>query len=134
MEFEDVLESVVWALPFLVIAAIFYGIAAWKKNKGQGFHAEAKQLLSQGNHKEARELLLQALWKANEIPQLERRILTDLGKLYEEINVAFDPGDYMVLIRQFEQLSTKKSHKAISEMKKVQAVKKGLIGGMPTLP
>jgi hypothetical protein len=131
MNGEDILESIAWAIPFLVIAAVFYAIAAWKKSKGRGLHRQAQLLLSSGRRNEARDVLLQALWKANEEPNLERQILADLGRLYGEIGTPFSPDDYEVLIGQYKQLKKKGSHKAISEMKKVQALKKELIDRMP---
>ena len=131
MEAEDIFESFVWALPFLMIACIYYGIAAWKKAKGRGLRDRALALLSSGNHGDAHDVLMQALWKANEEPRLERQILADMGRLYEKIGIRFSAEDYKLLIGQFEQLSKKGSYKAISEMKKVQALKKALIGKMP---
>ena len=133
MNAEDFIESIAVALPFLLIAAVFYAIAAWKKSKGRGLHDQAQQLLSSGSHRDARDVLLQALWKANQEPHLERRILADLCRLYTEVGIQYSADDYEVLIGQFEQLSRKKSYKAISEMKKVKALKKELIGRMPNI-
>ena len=133
MEAEDLLESLAWALPFLALAGVFYALAYWKERKGRGLHAEAQQLLSSDQPEQAREILLKSLWKANETPALERRILVDLRELYRKAGVAFDPSDYELLVRQFEQLSKKGSHKAFSEMKEVQGLKAALIERLPAL-
>jgi hypothetical protein len=133
MSAEDLLESILWAIPFLAIAGVLYAFAIWKKSKGKGLCAQARERLRSGQRGEARELFLQALWKANEEPSLERLILSDLSRLYGDVGPAFPGGDYEVLIGQFEQLSRKKSHKALSEMKQVQALKKELIGRMSRL-
>ena len=133
MEMEDILEGIVWALPFLAIAGIYYVIAIWKKTKGKGLHARARELLDSGSYKEARDVLLQSLWKANETPQLERQILNDLSRVYENLGIAFESSNYKELIRQFEMMSSKHSQKAISEMKKIQALKKDLIDRMPRI-
>lgn len=137
MEAEDLLGAVVWALPFLAIAGVFHAIALWKRTKGRGLHERGRQLVVSGDARDAREargVLLAALWKANEEPLMERRILADLDRIYREAGVAFSPDDYEVLIRQFEALSRKGSNKALGELKKVQGVKHELIGRMPPLP
>jgi len=131
MTTEDILESLVWGLPFFLIAIVFYCIALWKKGKGRGLHAEAQRLVESGDQQTARHVLLEALWKANEEPKLERRILADLCRVYVKAGVSFDSGDYEILIRQYEQLAKKGSHKAFSELKEVQALKKSLIDRMP---
>lgn len=133
MEASDIMESLAYALPFLAIAGVFYLIAARKKRLGRKLHAQAKHLLASGRDKEARELLLQALWKANEEPGLERQILDDLGQFFQEAWVDVLIDDYRLLVRQFEALAKKGSHKAISEMKKVQGLKQALIDRMPSV-
>ena len=116
MEAEDILVGCLYALPWFAIAGIFYAIAMWKKSKGRRLHTQALSLLASGNDKDARDIFLQALWRANEEPSMERRILADLGRLYEKTGVNFRAGDYEVLIRQFEQLSRKGSQKAIADL------------------
>ena len=131
MQPEDVLESIVVAVPFLLLAALFYGLAARKKHKGKSFHSQAKQLIENGNDTEAREVLLRALWSANEEPHLERNILADLRELYTRVGIELETDDYDLLISQYESLSRKGSHKAWSDLKQVQALKSELIDRLP---
>ena len=62
---------------------------------------------------------------------LERQILPDLGHVYEKLGVTFESSNYKELIRQFELMSLKHSQKAITEIKKIQALKRELINRMP---
>lgn len=131
MAADDILECLAYALPWLALAGVLYAFAFWKKSKGRKLHAEAREHLATGDLDEARDRLLQALWKANEEPEIERRILADLDVVCQRSQVDFRSDDYEVLILQFEQLSKKGSHKALAEMKKVQALKWRLIERMP---
>ncbi len=131
MQPEDFLEAFAFAVPWFLLAGLFFAIAAWKKRKGGGLHAEARQLLAEGKDIEAHPVLLEALQSANEEPRIERGILADLGGVYQRAGIAFRADDYELLILQFEQLSKKGSHKAWSELKQVQALKFELIERMP---
>lgn len=130
MESDIVLESILYASPWLLVAALLYSIALWKKRCGRNLHADARLLLSEGRSDEARENFLCALWKSNEEPQLEREILAELRQFFGDANRGFRPNDYEKLIRQFENLSKKSSHKAFSELKEVQTAKSHLIDQM----
>ena len=131
MQPEGFLASAMVALPFFLLAAILYAIASWKKRQGIGLHVDAQRLLDIGDEEAGRNVLLQALWSANEEPSIERQILRDLRNLYSRSGVDFQTDDYEVLISQFERLSRKGSHKAWSELKKVQVLKSELIDRMP---
>ncbi|MCA9231771.1 MAG: hypothetical protein KDA57_14065 [Planctomycetales bacterium] len=132
MDSDIVLESILYASPWLLIAAVFYIIAWWKKLGGESYYSNARNMLSEGKVEEARESFLCALWKANEEPHLERAILAELRQFYDEAHGGFRPEDYEKLIVQYERLSTKGSHKAFAELKEVQAAKSYLIEQMRT--
>lgn len=133
MDADILVDSVAHALPFLALAGVFYLVALWKKSSGRSLHARAQQHLLAGNRKGALDDLRQALWRANEEPVLERRILTDLDALYRDAGLPFSAANYELLIEQFDRLSKKHSQKAHAEMKKVLALKKQLIDHMPAL-
>ncbi len=126
-------EAFIWALPYILIAAVMYSIYVFKTSRGKDLFKKAKQAINQGDLAEGVTLLKQALWKANEKPNLEHEILNELNRAYQEKTIVFDCRDYQVLISHYEQLAGKSSHKAISEIKKVQALKKQLIDKMPDL-
>jgi hypothetical protein len=130
MDGDILLESAVYALPWFLLAAIFYGFALWKKFRGQNLLSDARQLRTAGKTQEACGTYLNALWKANEEPRLEREILAELSQIYGGTNPKFRSGDYETLIVQFERLSKKGSHRAIAELKEVQSLKSHLIEQM----
>jgi len=127
MEAEDIL----WALPYLILAAVLYSIYLWKTARGRNLLTKAQSLLSSGDTGQAVDLLKQALWKANEKEELERSILAELDRAYRSRSIPFDSHDYVLLIGQFQELKKKGSTKAMAELKKVQALKKKLIEYMP---
>jgi len=127
MEAEDIL----WVLPYAILAAVLYSIYLWKTARGRGLLARSQSLIGAGNLREGVHLLKEALWKANEKPDLEQSILDELTKAYQASGKPFDAHDYILLIGQFRELSKKGSTKAIEEMKKVQKLKKQIIDRMP---
>lgn len=130
MDADIVLESVLYASPWLLVAALFYAIAWWKKRRGKDLFSEARELLAAGQVREARESLLSALSSANEEPQLESAILAELERCCTESSASICFEDYRALISQYQRLSRKGSHKALSELKQVQSAKSQLIGRM----
>ena len=134
MNDEDILQIVVRAGPFVILTAVFYCIYLWKTTRARKLLTKATTSFGDANAREAVSLLKQALWKANEKPELERSILAKLGQAYQQWMIAFNESDYLILIGQFEQLSQKGSYKALQEVRKVQTLKKQLIDRMPDLP
>jgi len=130
---DDLLGSLLWALPFFALAGALYAYGMHKQRRGRRLHARAQELLSGGDREQARATLLQSLWNANETPELERRILADLAGLYRDAGVSCDLNDYDVLVRQYEQLAKKHSQKALLELRAVQGLKRQLIDRMPRL-
>ncbi len=131
MEPEDFMEALLWGAPFFLIALVFYGLSANKKRVGNKLQLQAQAELEAGRSTRARDKFLQALWKANEEPALERQILRSLQALPIEAKVPLAFADYELLIGQYEQLAKKSSHKALSELKQVQALKLELIQRVP---
>lgn len=133
MESDDILRIVLPSVPIVIIMVVFYCIHLRKVARGRSLLAKAQSSLEYGNATDAVILLKQALWKANEKPELERSILAELGQAYQHRNVAFDPRDYLILVGQYELLAKKGTAKAIEELKKAQLLKKQLIDRMPDL-
>jgi inorganic pyrophosphatase/exopolyphosphatase len=121
-------------LPFLIIAVVFYSIYLYKISKAKQLLSEAEEAEKDGNLASAVILLKQALWKANEKPEMEKRILLSLTDIFGKYQITLDTGDYEKLIEQFQILKKKSSRKSLQEMGKVNKLKKELITKMPDLP
>lgn len=134
MSAEDLLECLLFASPFLFLAAALYGYAIWKAHQGRTLLTEARRLSSHGRQAEGHALLCQALWQANEEPALEREILAELTRSCQALGLEWSAEHYETLIAQFEVLATKGSHAALGEMKKVQALKERLGQKIPRPP
>ena len=119
---------------FLAIAAIFGIIYLFKITKSKQLFAKAMDAKTQGDDRLAVSLFKQALNMANEQPDKEMDILSNLKELYGKHNLEYDFTDYETLISQFRTLKSKSSNKAIREMGKVNKLKQGLIERMPELP
>ena len=129
MEAEDIL----WVLPYLILAGVMYSIYLWKTARGKSLLAQSRSLIEAGDQRGGIHLLKEALWKANEKPNLEQQILDEFTRIYQSRGISYDNQDYIVLIDQFRELSKKGSTKALDEMKKVQSLKKQLIDRMPDI-
>lgn len=126
MEAEDIL----WVLPYVILIAVLYSIYLWKTARGKKLLAQGRELIRAGNSREGVRLLKEALWKANQKPDLELAILDELVNAYKGCGVIFDAHDYIVLVNQFRELNKKGSGKAVDELKKVQKLKKQVIDRM----
>lgn len=134
MKDEEICQIVVRMGPFVVLTVVLYCIYLWKTTRARKLLTKATSSFGDTNARDAVSLLKQALWKANEKPELERSILAKLGQTFQQGTIAFNEGDYLILIGEFEQLSQKGSYKALQEIRKVQTLKKQLIDRMPNLP
>lgn len=119
---------------FLAIAAIFGIIYLFKITKSKQLFAVAIDAKTQGDDKLAVSLFKQALNLANEQPDKEMDILSNLKEVYAKHNLEYDFKDYETLISQSRTLKSKSSNKAIREMGKVNKLKQDLIDRMPELP
>jgi thioredoxin-like negative regulator of GroEL len=120
-------------LLFAGIAVIFYIIYLVKTSYAKKYLTEAENAMAAGNHLEAVTTFKKALWKANEKPEIEAKILDRLAELYQQHKIDHSFEEYHSLIKQFQVLSKKSSNKAIKEMGEVQSLKKKLIEKMPDL-
>jgi len=120
-------------LVFFVIAAVFFSIYLFKVGKAKQLLSEAEKARAGGDDRSAVGLFKQALWKSNESPAMERKILSSLDKIYKGRTINHDFTDYGKLVGQLEILKKKSSQKAMGEMGQVQKLKKALIDEMPDL-
>jgi hypothetical protein len=129
MDFGD------WGIVILFggIAVIFYIIYLVKTSYAKKYLTEAENAMVAGRHLEAVTIFKKALWKANEKPEIETKILDRLAELYQQHKINHSFEEYRSLIKQFQVLSKKSSNKAIKEMGEVQTLKKKLIEKMPDL-
>ena len=118
---------------FLGIAVIFGIIYFFKVAKAKKLYSEAVVAKTRGDDRLAVSLFKQALWKANEKPDMEWDILSNLKELYSKHKVEHDFGDYETLIEQFRTLAKKSSNKSMREMGEVNKLKQELIDRMPEL-
>jgi hypothetical protein len=133
MEAEDIIESILWASPFIVLAIIGYSMYFWKTIQGKKLLSKGTSLIDAGCLPQGVNVLKDALWKANEKPELERAIIQKLDRVYKQKNISFDSNNYLVLVTQYRTLSKKKSYIALEEIKKVQALKKQILDKMPNI-
>ena len=138
MEAEDVLYAVLVGALFGTIVLVMAGIRSFRAARGRRLVDEAHRTLADGDREGALERLKQALWKARQSPDLERRILADIAALYRAAAPQARPvepilADYDALIAQVVSLSQRDTHKASSEILQVQAVKRTLLGRLPPL-
>ena len=124
---EDFGMVFVW----LGIAAIFFIIYLLKSAKAQKSYSRAVEAKTRGDDVSAVKLFKQALWKANEKPDMETDIVSKLEELYNNRNIVYDFQDYKKLIEQFRILKKKSSQKSLREMGKVNKLKKDIIDRMP---
>jgi hypothetical protein len=133
MEPEDFIEALIYAIPFGIIAIIYYLGYLKKTSKGRAFLNKANDLIKKGDLKQGVNLLKESLWKLNEKPELEKLIVNELDRIYQSKNLIFDKNDYLTLIEQYVILYKKGSNKALAEIKKVQYAKKAIIDSMPEI-
>ena len=119
---------------FLAIAVIFGIIYLLKVAKAKKLYSKAVDVKTQGDDKLAISLFKEALGLANEKPDVEADILSQLKELYAKHNLKYDFGDYQTLINQFQILQKKSSNKAMREMGEVNKLKLKMIENMPELP
>ena len=93
--------DLLWALPYLILAAVLGSIYWWRTARGRSLLAKGSALTDAGRVREAVVTLKAALRKANQKPDLEQAILDELARAYKAGGVAFDPGDYLLLVGQF---------------------------------
>ena len=124
---EDFGMVFVW----LGIAAIFFIIYLLKSANAQKSYSRAVEAKTRGDDVSAVKLFKQALWKANEKPDMETDIVSKLEELYNNRNIVYDFQDYKKLIEQFRILKKKSSQKSLREMGKVNKLKKDIIDRMP---
>ena len=127
MEIEDLF----WVLPYALLAVVMYSLYFWKTARGRSLLAKSRELIDAGKLPEGADLLKEALWKANEKPELEHAILDELANVYQVCGHSFDSQDYVLLISQYQGLEKKGSTKSLQELQKVQMLKKQVIDGMP---
>ena len=121
---------IVVAVLLIIVSLV---IRSSKEKKANTLSSRAFNAIADGDDKLAISLLKQALWQANESPQIEEPILSKLKELYKKHNIEHDFGDFEKLIEQFRILKKKSSMKSAKEIQKVVELKKALIDRMPEL-
>lgn len=128
MDVWDVYIGILFA-----IAAVCFVLSKVKKGKAKRLTAEAESAWDAGNDSAAISLFKEALWKANEEPALEEKIIASLNALYSKVGIHWDFSGYEALVEQFKWLSKKSSNKAMRELGEVQGLKKEVLDRMPDL-
>lgn len=108
---------------FLAIAVIAGIIYLFKVAKAKKLYSKAVDAKTQGDDKLAISVFKEALGLANEKPDVEADILSQLKELYAKHNLKYDFRDYQTLINQFQTLQKISSNKAMREMGKVNKLK-----------
>jgi hypothetical protein len=113
------------------IAAIFFVVYRIKLGKARKVIAEAEAAMGGGRDGTAVSLFKQALASANEEPELELRIVGNLGQLYQRNEVEFDFTDFQTLVKQDKALAKKSSSKSMREYIETQGLKEKIVASMP---
>jgi len=129
------MDPITIALIVVAVLGIIIGyiISKSKEKKANELSSKAFNAIADGDDKLAITLLKQALWKANESPDIGSPVLSKLKELFLKHNIEHDFGDYEKLIEQFRILKKKSSMRSAQEMKKVVELKKKLIDKIPEL-
>lgn len=129
------MDPITIALIVVAVLGLLIGfiIRSKKEKKANTLSSRAYNAIADGDDKLAISLLKQALWQANESPDIEEPILSKLKELYKNHTIEHDFGDFEKLVEQFRILKKKSSMKSAKEMQKVVELKKVLIDRMPEL-
>ncbi len=118
---------------FGLAAVLFIIIYLYKTSKTESFHNKALEAVRQGDDSMAIQLFKEALLFANENPETELKLISEMEKVYSKHNATYDFSNYETLINQTRSLNKRSTEIATKELEKVIELKAKLIEKMPDL-